>query len=111
MLDIAQEGRPARKIAYIASGAQKAGLPGLFWMSGFKSDMVSTKASVIADWAEEWGAAYTRFDYSGHGASEGRIEDFTIGDWLLESETVFREKTSGPQVVIGSSAGGSARFE
>lgn len=100
------EGRPARNIAYIATGAQKEGLPRLFWMSGFKSDMASTKASVIAGWAEEWGAACTRFDYSGHGTSEGRIEDFTIGDWLEESERIFRKMTVGPQVVIGSSMGG-----
>jgi pimeloyl-ACP methyl ester carboxylesterase len=106
MLDVAPEGRPSRKIACIATGAQRDGLPGLFWLSGFKSDMASTKASVIAGWAQEWDAACTRFDYSGHGASDGNIEDFTIGDWLAESETVFREKTSGPQIVIGSSMGG-----
>lgn len=106
MLHVTSEGRPARNIAYIATNAQKDGLPGLFWSSGFKSDMVSTKASVIAAWADEWGAACTRFDYSGHGASEGQIEDFTIGDWLLETETIFRQMTSGPQVVIGSSMGG-----
>jgi pimeloyl-ACP methyl ester carboxylesterase len=106
MLGVTSGERPARKIAYMASSAQKDGLPGLFWLSGFKSDMASTKASVIAGWAQEWGAACTRFDYSGHGASDGNIEDFTIGDWLAESETVFREKTSGPQIVIGSSMGG-----
>lgn len=106
MLTVIPEGRPARKIAYIATDAQKEGLPGLFWLSGFKSDMVSTKASIIADWAEEWGAAYTRFDYSGHGASEGRIEDSTIGDWLAESVDCLIKLTKGPQVLIGSSMGG-----
>lgn len=106
LLHVTSEGRPARNIAYIATSAQKEGLPGLLWLCGFKSDMVSTKASVIADWAQDWGAACTRFDYSGHGASEGRIEDFTIGDWLLESESIFHQMTGGPQVVIGSSMGG-----
>ncbi|MBX2805854.1 MAG: alpha/beta hydrolase [Hyphomicrobiales bacterium] len=105
-LEVATEGGIARKIAYIATNAHKAGFPGLFWLSGFKSDMASTKASIIADWARDWETAYTRFDYSGHGVSDGDIEDFTIGDWLLEAETVFLEKTGGPQIVIGSSMGG-----
>src|SRR5690606_16558881 len=48
----------------------------------------------------------TRFDYSGHGRSEGAFEDATIGDWLEESEAVFRQLTRGPQILVGSSTGG-----
>jgi esterase/lipase len=106
LLDVAAGEQPARKIAYMVTEAAREGLPGLFWLSGFKSDMISTKASVIADWANEFGTAYTRFDYSGHGQSPGRIEDFTIGDWLTEAQTAFDRLTSGPQIVIGSSMGG-----
>ncbi len=106
LLDVALEGRPARKIACMASKARESGKPGLFWLCGFNSDMVSTKASVIADWAEEWGAAYTRFDYSGHGQSPGRLADFTIGDWLADARAAFEALTEGPQIVIGSSMGG-----
>lgn len=90
----------------MVSNAQKSDKAGLFWLSGFKSDMASTKASIVAEWADEFGAAYARFDYSGHGQSPGPIEDFTIGDWLEESETAFRQLTRGPQIVIGSSMGG-----
>jgi pimeloyl-ACP methyl ester carboxylesterase len=80
--------------------------PGLVWLSGFKSDMVSTKASALAVWAEGRGLPYLRFDYGGHGQSEGCIEDFTIGDWLRDCEACFDRLTSGPQLLIGSSMGG-----
>jgi pimeloyl-ACP methyl ester carboxylesterase len=105
-LDVAAQGRPARKIAYLTSTGSRADAPGLVWLPGFKSDMISTKASVLASWAEGWGVAYLRFDYSGHGQSTGNIEDFTIGDWLLDSITAFDGLTSGSQILIGSSMGG-----
>lgn len=96
-------GASARRIAYLQHPGEG---PGLLWMQGLKSDMVSTKASALQDWAGENGVALTRFDYSGHGQSEGRFEDGTIGRWLEDSDAVFRQLTSGPQIVIGSSMGG-----
>ncbi len=36
--------------------------PGLFWLSGYKSDMKGTKAAALARWAEEAGRAIVRFD-------------------------------------------------
>ena len=90
----------------IACLSQPGAAPGLFWLSGFKSDMVSTKASVLADWAAVRGLACTRFDYSGHGQSGGRFEDGTISRWLEEARAVFARQTQGPQIVVGSSMGG-----
>jgi len=96
-------GAAGRRIAVIADAGRS---PGLFWLSGFKSDMVSTKASAIASYADAHGLACTRFDYSGHGQSGGRFEDGTIGRWLEEAVQVFRAETRGAQIVIGSSMGG-----
>ncbi|MEZ5775033.1 MAG: alpha/beta hydrolase [Hyphomicrobiaceae bacterium] len=97
----------SRRIAVIAEPAVRPdGRPGLVWLPGFKSDMASTKASVIADWARAEGLAMTRLDYSGHGRSSGRIEDMTIGDWAAEARTVIEQLAEGPQVLIGSSMGG-----
>ncbi len=92
----------ARRIA-ILSRAGKA--PGIFWLGGFRSDMQGSKAEALDAWAGETGYAATRFDYSGHGQSDGRFEDGTISRWLEEAEAVFGT-TEGPQVVIGSSMGG-----
>ncbi|MFG1347481.1 alpha/beta hydrolase [Xanthobacter autotrophicus DSM 431] len=80
--------------------------PGLFWLGGFKSDMTGTKAERLAQWAVERGHANVRFDYSGHGVSGGAFEDGTISRWLEEAAAVFDRKTTGEQVVIGSSMGG-----
>src|SRR5882757_7218313 len=93
----------ARKIAV---RTRAGGTPGLFWLSGFNSDMQGTKALALDAWAAARGRACVRFDYSGHGASGGAFIDGTIGRWLEESTAVFDRFCDGPQVVIGSSMGG-----
>ena len=90
----------------IAVRAREGSPPGLFWLGGFKSDMNGTKAQALDQWARDHGRAMTRFDYSGHGESEGNFTDGTIGRWLEESLAVFDACCRGPQVVIGSSMGG-----
>jgi pimeloyl-ACP methyl ester carboxylesterase len=96
-------GAAGRRIATLtAAGAA----PGLIWLPGFKSDMISTKASALAEWSAARGLAATRFDYSGHGQSGGRFEDGTIGRWLEESASVLTRLTKGSQIVVGSSMGG-----
>jgi pimeloyl-ACP methyl ester carboxylesterase len=90
----------------IAVRARPGGAPGLFWLSGFNSDMQGTKALALDAWAAEHGRACVRFDYSGHGLSGGAFVDGTIGRWLEESIAVFEQCCVGAQVVIGSSMGG-----
>ena len=99
-------GAPERRITYIADAGAPGKAPGVMWFSGLKSEMTSTKASVIAAWAAEHGLPCNRFDYSGHGQSHGRFEEGTVGAWLAEALAVFREVTTGPQILIGSSMGG-----
>jgi pimeloyl-ACP methyl ester carboxylesterase len=90
----------------IAVRAQDGAAPGLLWLGGYKSDMKGAKAQALADWAAHQGRACVRFDYSGHGESEGAFVDGTIGRWLAESMAVFDAHCRGPQVLIGSSMGG-----
>lgn len=95
-------GSDQRQIAVL----QRTGsAPGLFWLGGFRSEMVGTKAEALDQYGDRHGLAVTRFDYSGHGASGGAFADGTITRWLDEALSVF-EQTTGPQVVIGSSMGG-----
>jgi pimeloyl-ACP methyl ester carboxylesterase len=100
-------GGPAWRIARRLTPATRpdAG-PGLVWLGGFASDMSGTKAQFLAERAQAQGRACLRFDYSGHGASEGRFIDGCIGDWLAQSVAVFEASTQGPQILIGSSMGG-----
>ena len=90
----------------IAVRARSGTSPGVFWLSGFNSDMRGTKAQALDVWAFERGRACVRFDYSGHGESGGAFIDGTIGRWLEESLAVFDRFCSGPQIVVGSSMGG-----
>ena len=90
----------------IAVRAQPGAEPGLFWLGGYKSDMKGTKAEALARWAGQQGRGCVRFDYSGHGESEGAFTDGTIGRWLADSLAVFDACCRGPQILIGSSMGG-----
>ena len=90
----------------IAVRQREGATPGLFWLSGYKSDMKGTKAEAVANWAELKGRACVRFDYSGHGESEGKFTNGTIGRWLADSLAVFDTCCRGPQILIGSSMGG-----
>lgn len=80
--------------------------PGIVWLGGFKSDMLSTKAASLDALAAADGRACLRFDYSGHGESEGCFEDGTISRWTQESLAMIRAQTQGPQILVGSSMGG-----
>ncbi len=101
-------GAAARRIAYRRLAGRGAGAerPGIVWLGGFKSDMKGTKAVALEEYARAAGRAFLRFDYSGHGESEGDFRDGTIGGWLEESLAIVRAQTEGPQVFVGSSMGG-----
>jgi pimeloyl-ACP methyl ester carboxylesterase len=95
-------GKAARRIAIRARGGAT---PALLWLGGFKSDMNGTKAQALDRWANEQGRGITRFDYSGHGESEGNFLAGTISRWLEESLAVFDAFCRDSQIVIGSSMG------
>lgn len=95
-----------RRIAYLRQPGAREGKVGVVWLCGLKSEMASTKATAVAAWAEVKGIACLRFDYSGHGQSEGAFEAGTVTRWLEETRSVFAALTDGPQVLVGSSMGG-----
>lgn len=80
--------------------------PTVVWLGGFRSDMIGEKATTLSDWAEAEGRGYLRFDYFGHGESEGRFEDGTIGRWRADALAMIDALTEGPLVLVGSSMGG-----
>ncbi|RWR33728.1 alpha/beta hydrolase [Sinirhodobacter populi] len=90
----------------IAVSRQDGQGPGIVFLHGLKSDMEGTKAVELAQWAQARGQAFLRYDCSGHGRSDGRFEDGTIGDWFEDARAAIRACTTGPQVLVGSSMGG-----
>jgi alpha-beta hydrolase superfamily lysophospholipase len=95
-----------RRIAYRRAAANGKDAVELIWLPGFLSDMASTKATAVAEWAGAQGFAMTRFDYSAHGRSGGTLLDATVGDWLEETVAVWNLMGKGPRIVTGSSMGG-----
>ena len=90
----------------IAVRRQPGDGPTLVWLGGFRSDMESTKASALAEWAAGRDRAVLRFDYSGHGRSGGRFEEATIGLWLEESLAAIEAFAGAKPLLVGSSMGG-----
>ena len=90
----------------IATLIEPRGAPGLLWLPGFKSEMVSLKATDLAAFAREQNLSMARFDYSGHGQSGGDFDRCSVGGWLEEARAVFTRLATGPTIVIGSSMGG-----
>ncbi|GAB3279450.1 alpha/beta hydrolase [Parahaliea aestuarii] len=80
--------------------------PGVLFCPGFHSDMQGCKAEALTQWCDGSGRQFTRFDYSGHGASSGDFADGTIGAWLADALAVLDTVASGPQILVGSSMGG-----
>jgi pimeloyl-ACP methyl ester carboxylesterase len=99
-------GPKRRRIAYRLAAARGDG-PAILWLSGFLSDMSSTKALAVASFAKARGLPMLRFDYSGHGRSDGTLLQASIGDWLEEvSAMLGLIAAKRPAIVVGSSLGG-----
>jgi esterase/lipase len=98
--------REKRRIAYRLIKGTQASEPALLWLSGFLSDMTSTKATTLAEWVRKVGLPMLCFDYSGHGLSEGDLLQASIGDWLEEAEAALALLQGRRCIVVGSSMGG-----
>jgi pimeloyl-ACP methyl ester carboxylesterase len=100
-------GRLARDDGVELAWAKQAGRgPAVVFLPGFLSDMGGTKATELAAFCAEHGHAMLRFDYSGHGASGGRFEDGTIGQWAADAIAIIDRLTEGKLILVGSSMGG-----
>jgi pimeloyl-ACP methyl ester carboxylesterase len=78
----------------------------IMFLGGFRSDMKGTKALYLENFCREMNQEFIRFDYSGHGQSKGKFEDFTISDWLQDAYDILTHCTSRPVMLVGSSMGG-----
>ena len=97
------DGPSKRRLAYLLQ--EGTGAP-VVWLGGFRSDMRATKAEALADWARANGRACLRFDYGGHGESDGAFGSFTLSDWLGDALAVIESQCRQPPILVGSSMGG-----
>lgn len=92
-----------RRLAYVHHPGRT---PGVLFCGGFKSDMTGAKALALENFFTRGGWAFTRFDYTGHGASSGDFEDGTIGAWTDDAIAIIDNVSNGPLTLVGSSMGG-----
>ena len=99
------------KISYLYRPRLKKGPKvSIIFLSGYKSDMLGTKATFLDTLSKKIGYEYLRFDYSGHGSSEGKIEKQLLSDWVNESYFLIKKKLNHPVIIVGSSLGGWIAF-
>ncbi len=95
------------RLAYTHEGApDEIGRCGFFWLGGYRSDMMGTKAESLSELARSSRRSFLRFDYSGHGQSSGLFIDGTISAWLDQATHMFLRHTSSKRIIVGSSMGG-----
>lgn len=95
-------------LAYVSIEKTSSGesLPTIMFLGGFRSDMEGMKAIFLEEKCKERGQAYIRFDYRGHGSSEGKFEEACISDWTQDALDILDRCTSGSVMLVGSSMGG-----
>lgn len=82
--------------------------PMVIWCGGLKSDMDGTKAVFLEERCAAAGQAFIRFDYFGHGKSDGEFTDGTVSRWASDVTAMIDRYGTGGTVLIGSSMGGWA---
>lgn len=77
---------------------------------GFMGNMQSGLLIKIAELLQERGIASIRFDFNGHGQSEGRFQDMTVLNEIVDAKKVIEHVTALPYVdgiaIAGHSQGG-----
>ena len=86
----------ASNLAYFFTPPEEKGLklPIVMFCGGYRSDMRGTKASYFEEQCRKRGQGYVRFDYRGHGDSDGVFED-SIEALKMLNEVGYGKEGSG----------------
>lgn len=100
--------KTGEKIAYRSVHLDhKKDKPVIIFLPGFKSDMQGSKATFLEEKCFDSQTAFIRFDYRGHGESEGAFADFTLSDWVDDAQLILNALVPESDcIIIGSSMGG-----
>lgn len=86
---------------------QKEQYPLVVILHGFTSSKEMPMLAELADDLEQAGIASLRFDFNGHGESEGRFQDMTVLNEIEDAKKAVSYASSLPQVMSVSIAGHS----
>lgn len=103
---IKRERQPDLAYVYTLCTAENTDKPVVAFLGGYRSDMSGTKAMYLEEQCRNAGFGYVRFDYRGHGQSEGVFDESTIGDWASDACAVLEHVGAKRNILVGSSMGG-----
>lgn len=111
-LDRGEGGHSAGQLAFMLSLPAADATPrnvAFLWCGGLRSDMRGSKAEFLATFLPGHGCTFLRFDWSGHGESDGSFADHVLSDWLADGQIMLdflgRQAPGSRIVLIGSSMG------
>jgi pimeloyl-ACP methyl ester carboxylesterase len=85
--------------------------PTVIFLPGYRSSMGGIKAMTLERHCKQTGRAFCRFDYRGHGSSEGDFLDLTLTDWYQDSLSMIQHVSPvEPAILVGSSMGAWIAF-
>lgn len=91
-------------------GVSRKRIPLVIICHGFSADKEGPLLRILADSLEAHGIASLRFDFNGHGQSEGRFEDMTVPNEIEDARRVVAYAQGLPWVgrivLAGHSQGG-----
>ena len=77
------------KLQAILQYPDKESYPLVILMHGFNSNKEMSLLQIVADKLEEKEIATVRFDFNGHGGSEGHFEDMTVLNEIEDARKVY----------------------
>ena len=94
-----------RKIKYLL--IKKKSLITVVFFHGFMSDMIGAKPAAIQKFCNKQKLNFLKFEYSGHGKSNGKFVDGNISKWSNDAKQLIKSKTKKDKnlIFIGSSMG------
>ncbi len=101
------DGDHGKLSAVIQTPDNKSQYPIVIICHGFTSQKEFTVLKNIADFLEADGIASIRFDFNGHGESEGRFQDMTVLNEIEDLKKVYEYVRTLPEVTSISLAGHS----
>ncbi len=93
------------RIKYLFSNENSA--LSVIFFHGFMSDMIGKKPTAIQKYCKKKRVNFLKFEYSGHGKSEGKFVEGNISKWTNEAKKLINSKIKNNKnlIFIGSSMG------
>ena len=104
------DGDHGKLAAILQTPDEQESYPAVIICHGFTSKKEYALVKVLADSLEAEGIASIRFDFNGHGESEGALQDMTVPNEIVDAKKVYYYVRSLPEVeligIAGHSQGG-----